>query len=105
MSLTITARATGYFSALPILQLIGYVLVAWNVSHKPLTLPQIKELLHDGDGIHILPLMDELLMNMWRKNMKYCSFFSPFYPKSMSMYNTIFIVKKRMLFWILTYFL
>jgi hypothetical protein len=91
MPLTITACATGRFPAFPILQLIGYVLIAWNVSHKPLTLPQIKELLHDGDGIHILPLMYELPMNMWRKTMKYYSFFTPFCPKSMAVCNTFFI--------------
>lgn len=94
MPLPIAARATRCLPAFAILQLIGDVLIAWNVSHKPLTLPQIKELLNDGDDINILPLMHELYMKMWLKSLKYCSFFSPFHPKSMAVYN-IFLMSKK----------
>ena len=98
MSLSITTCATGYFPTFAILQLIGDVLIAWNVCHKPLTLPRIKELLHDGDDVHILPLMNEYYMKMSSKKMKLRSFFSSFYPKKMSIYNTFFIRKNDCFF-------
>jgi hypothetical protein len=46
------------------LPLIGDVLIFWYVSHKPLALPQIKEILDDGDDINILPLIYELYMKV-----------------------------------------
>ncbi len=81
MPLPTTARTTGCLPAFAKLQLIGDVLVAWDVSHKPLTLPQINKLLDNGDDINILALIHELYMKVRYKTMKYCSFFSPLLPQ------------------------
>jgi hypothetical protein len=86
--LPVTASATSCFPAFAILVLIGDVLVAWDVSHKPLTLPRIKELLDDGEDINILPLIHELYLKMWHKTMKYCSFFSLLPPQNRSAHKT-----------------
>jgi hypothetical protein len=92
MSLPVAARATRCFPTFAVLQLVGNVLVVRDVSHKPLTLPQIKELLDDGDDVDILPLIHELYMKRLLKNMKCYSFFCPFRPKSKFANNSFLIV-------------
>lgn len=52
--LSVATRATGCFSTLPILPLVGDVLIFWYVSHKPRTLPQIKEILDDEEDMGIV---------------------------------------------------